>query len=150
MLPTHTDDGFLPAGIHSATWAEVVARFSGSTRRLRLLEGLHAALVHLAGACCRQVFIGGSFVTAKPEPKDVDVVWDVRGVDIDEVHAVFLDLNVGRTATLAIFGAEFFPSSIIEADSRLPFVEFFQRRKSDHTPIGIVVVSLDTLEDDAP
>jgi hypothetical protein len=83
MLPAHTADGFLPAGIHSASWEEVVDRLSGSARREALIEGLLAGLTHLAEAGCVRVLLAGSFVTTKQNPKDVDVLWHTAGVDPD-------------------------------------------------------------------
>jgi hypothetical protein len=143
MIPRHERSGLLPVGIHQASWPEFADRFGFSARRRRLLNGLKAALLHLAEAGCTAAFVGGSFVTTKAQPGDVDVVWDVTGVDPDQVHPVFLG-PAGRTHTIALFGAEFFPTTIIEADSDVTFVEFFQRTKNDR-PVGIVQVDLSTL-----
>ncbi len=143
MIPTHEEDGRLPKGIHSATWAEVVARFGGSTRRQMLLTGLHTVLSHLANAGCRTVFLGGSFVRTKAQPGDVDVVWDIAGVDPDLVHPMFLG-PAGRDVTVTLFGCECFPSHLIEASSGLPFAVFFQKTRDGHI-VGIVEIDLETL-----
>lgn len=144
MIPTHTDDGFLPEGIHTATWAEFAARFGFSPRRAALLAGLRAVLEHLAEAGCAAVLIGGSFVTTKRTPDDVDVLWSVYGVDPDLLHSMFLT-PAGRPAIKAKFGVDLFPSYLIEAASGLPFPEFFQRRKDDNGPCGVVDIYLVTL-----
>lgn len=147
VIPSFDTDGRLPKGIHSATWAELVERFGGSERRRFLLGGLFAPLTHFAEAGCQRVFIGGSFVTAKANPRDVDVLWDEIGVDLDIVHPVFLDLFNGPIATKMLFGAEFFPALLIEGRTRLTFLEFFQQTRGNE-PTGIVVIDLDTLERD--
>lgn len=144
MIPAHANGGLLPAGIHSTTWAEFVFRFGVSARRQRLLAGLHAALVHLAEAGCQRVLVGGSFVTTKVNPKDVDVCWHTEGVEPDLLNPIFLSPQ-GRTATLALFGAEFYPHFLIEAGTELPFPEFFQRTR-DGRVVGAVEIDLTTIE----
>src|SRR5437762_3066660 len=74
-IPDFTSIGDLPAGVHSASLAEVVARFGvGSPKRrlvsLRLERAyvLAAATKHLA-----RFVVFGSFVTDAVNPNDVDV-----------------------------------------------------------------------------
>jgi hypothetical protein len=143
MIARHTANGSLPAGIHDASWPEFAARFGFSARRRRLLNGLRAALLHLADAGCVSVIVGGSFVTTKANPGDVDVVWDIAGVDPGLLHPVFTS-PAGRVHTLALFGAEFFPNHITEANSNLSFVAFFQQSR-DGRAVGVVKVDLLTL-----
>jgi hypothetical protein len=47
----------LPAGVHAASWPDVVERFGGSARGARLLALLHEALPHLAQAGCHTLFL---------------------------------------------------------------------------------------------
>lgn len=74
-LPPFTASGDLPAGIHRATLRETLDRFgTGSPKRkvraLRLerIYRLASKTGHLA-----RLVVFGSFVTAKPEPNDMDV-----------------------------------------------------------------------------
>ncbi len=106
---------------------------------MRLLDGLAEALELLEAAGCRQVWLNGSFVTAKDEPGDFDACWDTEGVDLDEIDPVFLDLSAGRAAQKRRFGGEFFPN-VAEAGSGLVFAEFFQNER-DGSRKGIVVVN---------
>lgn len=73
--PDFNGDGDLPVGIHQATLAEVTEHFGkGSLRRemvARRLERIHG-FARSTGQLGRFV-IFGSFVTAKPEPNDVDI-----------------------------------------------------------------------------
>ena len=76
VLPELTDDGELPAGIHNSGWQEFVSRFGASSARRLWLSGRLRTILELAatgGQLCR-VFIWGSFVTAKPAPKDIDML----------------------------------------------------------------------------
>ena len=76
MLPSFTQSGDLPPGIHRANWPEIEERFgTGTDRRqhafakLRYLHGLASRTGYLA-----RFLIFGSFVSAVEEPRDVDVV----------------------------------------------------------------------------
>jgi len=129
VLP-HLDPetGLLPVGEHEASWDEVMERFGWNEKRRALLDGLGEALELLAGVGCRQVWLNGSFVTAKDEPGDFDACWDPDGVDLDEIDPVFLDLSAGRAAQKRRFGGELFPN-VIEAGSGLVFADFFQNER---------------------
>jgi hypothetical protein len=67
--------GDLPTGIHGATLAQVTERFGqGSPRRVTLGRRLQHVyqLVQQTG-CVARFILFGSFITAKPEPNDVDI-----------------------------------------------------------------------------
>lgn len=139
--PFDPESGLLPEGEHFGSWDEIVDRFGWNERRRSLLDGLAEALEMLRSVGCRQVWLNGSFVTAKDEPADFDACWDTAGVDLDEIDPVFLDLSAGRIAQKERFGGEFFPN-VIEAQSGLVFAEFFQNER-DGSRKGIVVVHLE-------
>lgn len=85
--------------------------------------------------------IDGSFVTAKKSPKDIDVCWDVDGVDAISLDSVFFEFDNARSAQKARFGAEFFPA---QAPQRLKtFLDFFQIDKETGEPKGIIELLLD-------
>jgi hypothetical protein len=127
-----------------ATWQELEKRFGGNRRRNRLLRGLKEALDLLHGAGCRRVYIDGSFVTAKKWPNDIDVCWDVEGVDPISLDSVFFDFSNARATQRSRFGAEFFPA---QAPQRLKtFLDFFQIDKVTGRPKGIIELRLDEQE----
>jgi hypothetical protein len=76
VLPELTDVGELPPGVHLAGWQEFQSRFGGSSPRRVWLSGRLRALLELAATNgkLRRIFIWGSFVTAKPSPKDLDIL----------------------------------------------------------------------------
>src|SRR5919109_4373198 len=96
--PFEPSTGLLPAGVHEATWEELVARFGWTPHRLALLAGLKAALDALRVAGCRRVYIDGSFVTAKEAPGDFDGCWEMPGVDPDLLDPVLLTFDNRRAA----------------------------------------------------
>ncbi len=76
MLPALNDDGDLPAGVHVANWTEFSECFGRGTgarvRALARLRYLHELAVRTGKL--RSFYVFGSFVSAVPEPRDVDVV----------------------------------------------------------------------------
>ncbi len=95
----------------------------------------------LAAVGCRQVWLNGSFVTAKDEPTDFDACWDTDGVDHDELDPVFLDLSAGRAAQKHLLRGELFPN-VMEAGSGVRFAEFFQKDRDGFSK-GIVVMKIE-------
>jgi hypothetical protein len=74
MLPFNAQ-GDLPSGVHQATLTEVIERFGhGAPERVRATERLQRVitLAQETGKLER-IFIWGSYVTAKPDPGDVDL-----------------------------------------------------------------------------
>jgi hypothetical protein len=79
-LPPFEPDGDLPEGLHQAHLTEFFARFgSGTPQRERVAARLRQAfdLVRPLEIISR-VIIWGSFVTAKLDPGDVDILWVTR------------------------------------------------------------------------
>ena len=88
MIPDF-DDGCLPDGVHDCTFDEVAARFGrfqGTDRRVRLTDRLAAYLddARRSGIVVA-VLIDGSYVTAKDDPDDIDLVV-VRRADVDTTN----------------------------------------------------------------
>jgi len=75
-LPPFNEEGDLPPGVHRATLSEVLERFGHGTVQRRTVADRLNRIYQLAastGQLARFV-IFGSFVTAKAEPNDVDIV----------------------------------------------------------------------------
>ncbi|MBZ0119757.1 MAG: hypothetical protein IT378_14350 [Sandaracinaceae bacterium] len=81
-IPDLDADGLLPQGLHDCTLDELDARFGrfgGSDMRPRLAAALRAYLEELKDAeVADHVVVDGSFVTAKDEPGDVDLIVALR------------------------------------------------------------------------
>ena len=77
MLPPLTADGVLPLGVHLAPVTEIITRFGGHNAvRRDMAQRLQRilALAHGTGQL-RRAFVWGSFVTAKLEPADIDLMF---------------------------------------------------------------------------
>ncbi|MDY7086395.1 MAG: hypothetical protein SYR96_14945 [Actinomycetota bacterium] len=83
MIPTlDSKTGFLPVGRYPCTEAEIVAQFvdhedfAGSLTRREIWDHWVATRSYLLDRIVAyKVWLGGSFVTAKLDPDDLDVVW---------------------------------------------------------------------------
>lgn len=79
-LPAFNNRGDLPEGVYTASLDEVVARFGRGTPQRQMVTTRFRriyALAHATGKMERFV-IFGSYVTAKLEPNDIDIILVVR------------------------------------------------------------------------
>lgn len=75
-LPPFNESGDLPPGVYQATLREVIDRFGCGSIRRQAVAGRLGRIYQLAvstGHMARLV-VFGSFVTAKAEPNDVDII----------------------------------------------------------------------------
>lgn len=104
MIPEFDDFGHLPVGGHECSWGEFYERFRINENREELCKKL-AEVVALAKNCgFLKVLIGGSFPTAKDNPKDMDLAW-ITDFDVtkDAVKPECIQLMEDR-ATAGNFG----------------------------------------------
>ena len=74
-IPPLRFDGHLPEGVYSATITEVARRFGSSTPRRKVLMKRLTHWVRLSQSVgAKRLLIDGSFVSAKENPGDVDVI----------------------------------------------------------------------------
>jgi hypothetical protein len=128
----------LPPGIHDSTLTEVYSRYVVNPTRQLLYNGLVRGLENLFLSGCPQVYLDGSYVTAKPIPNDYEVCWDMTFVDPALLDPVFFDFSNGRYNQKQKYLGEFFPAAIVEGVSGKPFLDFFQTDKSTGKQKGIV------------
>ena len=145
MIPAFEPDGNLPAGVHEASWQEVVDRLGTTAWRLRLVAGLLDALkaLHIAG--CDRVYVNGSFATAKGRPGDFDACWEIAGVDPGLLDPILLTFADGRAAQKARFLGELFPAESPADAAGTVFLAYFQRDRRTGRPKGIIAIDLGEL-----
>lgn len=139
--PCDLTTGLLPAGLHEASWDEIVDRYGWTPRRRTLLAGLRGGIDALQRAGCRQVYIDGSFVTATEEPGDFDVCWESSGVEGRLLDPVLLTFANGRAAQKAAYGGEFFIAESAADPHGTRYLAFFQQTRHG-TPKGIVALTI--------
>ena len=106
-------------------------RFGTNEHRKRLLAGLEKALVSLAKAGCRSVWLNGSFVSTKDRPEDYDGIWEYHGIRVDLLDPVFLDDTNNFKAMRDKFKGELYPE-------RGTYLHDFFRTDRGGTPKGVV------------
>ena len=75
-LPSLNHAGELPEGVHQATIDEVIAQFGSRTSQREIITARLQRIYQLAKDTgnLQRLIIFGSYITAKPEPNDIDVV----------------------------------------------------------------------------
>jgi hypothetical protein len=146
MLPDFDARGNLPPGIYEANWEAVAARFGTSPERRLLLVQLRAALDALAASGCRRAWLDGSFVgdverrLGRP-PGDVDVGWELAGVDLRRLAALapaLHPLQGSREERQRRFGGDYVA---VAAPLEVGVLASF-RRDREGRPKGLVLLHL--------
>ena len=75
-LPNLNLEGELPEGIHKTTIDEVVSQFGSGTSQREIVTARLQKIYQLAKGTgyLQRFLIFGSYITAKPEPNDIDVI----------------------------------------------------------------------------
>jgi hypothetical protein len=134
-MPPFTENGYLPPGIWAMSWADFWERYGYNSRRANLLSGLMFAIRLLIRSGCQTIYIGGSFVTNKERPNDIDGCFDGMGIDIGMLDPVFQDIDEQQ----ARFGCE------LRMDFMSAFQGFLQKNR-DGEAIGIVEIDLSSFD----
>ncbi|MFM6008693.1 MAG: DUF6932 family protein [Sphaerospermopsis kisseleviana] len=144
MIPKFEPNGNLTAGIHLSTCEEIEDILAFNQHRQQLLEGMKRVSEILKQAGCSRIYIGGSFVSRKAEPKDFDLLWDDQGVDFKLLQSLDINLfDAGRNKRLAqkqTYGGEIFQAYLYANDYE-NFIDFFQKDKNGNIR-GIIAIDL--------
>jgi hypothetical protein len=142
-LPQLNSAGELPAGVHQATMDEVLARFGRGTAQRQAVTARLQRIYDLARATRKldRFILFGSYITAKPDPNDVDIIlvmrddFDVQACD-KESRPLF---NHPRAAEA--FGASVFwiRPALLVLETLEEFIAHWQITR-DQTRRGIVEV----------
>ena len=132
MIP-ELKDGVLPAGLHLCTLEEVIAvfgQFRRSDRRIRLTEQL-MRYIHDAqrSGVVSAIVIDGSYVTAKEEPGDIDLIVALR-TDLDLTAEMRpMEYNIqSKTMVRKLYGFDVLPA-VDGSETYQRFLDFFSRVK---------------------
>jgi hypothetical protein len=141
-IPEFRDDGYLPEGLFLASEAEVTFCFGKSSRRRRFLVHRVRRWVELARQIqAPRLFIDGSFITAKPDPHDVDAV-----IFLPADFADLLAEGMESALELQEMLLTRRPEELFAAEDHLDWndwLEFFSRtREADGRRKGLVEVAL--------
>ena len=142
-LPNLNDSGELPEGVHRATIDEVIAQFGSGTSQREIITARLRRIYQLAKDTgnLQRLIIFGSYITAKPEPNDIDVVL-IFDDDFDiAVCSEEVKSFLNHQQAMEEFGASIFwirPSSLF-LETLDEFIAGWQAKR-DGTLRGIVEV----------
>ena len=136
MIPEFAiDEDFLIPGKHTVSWSEFVEAFGYTEQRMDLINGLKRAALDLRSCGCSMIYVDGSFVTKKFIPNDIDVCWDMTGVDgyrLEIVHPIFFDFSLAERNKKTNMDVNFFlPNGLKKAQTN-PFLIFFFKVKMEN------------------
>ena len=140
MVPNFKKSGLLPAGVHYSFWQEFIKRFGFNEHRQILLKSMEKGFKLLYKNGCENVYIGGSFVTDKPEPGDVDVCFDnsfMKWQQFQKKYPAFLLNEKGYYELYEKYKANFYPYNSYDDY----FLQFFQYSRSGEVK-GVVKLNL--------
>ena len=142
MIPEFTGDGLLPAGIHSASLDEFRQRFhvfAGSAQGLRVFERFERLFVESQrSGIVRRVIVGGSLVTAKPDPNDFDCILVLDPGIVGRILRPLQYNLVSRRMARRMFGGDVLPA--LDGSAAVDeYLGFFQSTR-DGEPVGVVEV----------
>jgi hypothetical protein len=141
-LPQFTDKGFLPPGVHQTTWQEFATRYGTTPRRQDLLANMEVLLHEAKAAGGEKVYVGGSFVSTKANPKDFDMTWKVDGRRIEDLRRIN-PLIVDREMQSVNLGGQLMVTYPNSPDGGV--LSFLQRNNRYRIPVGVVELDLNTL-----
>lgn len=133
MLPPFATSGRLPPGKHEATVPDFIDKFCSNNERKRYLGAFLALVQFATNAGAQDLLIGGSFVSSKPEPNDLDcVVVLERDSQIPEER---------KSIKLEGLTVDVFYCSAEQKEILASFVKLFSHSK-DGSEAGFVIVHL--------
>lgn len=114
-IPELDSRGLLPAGVHECTVEEIEVSFGhflASDRRPRLFRDLQRYVQEARTAeIGKFLIVNGSYVTAKPDPNDIDVLLVLRDdVDFGEPVPPFVYNSRSKRYVKREYGLDFYPA----------------------------------------
>lgn len=142
-LPGFTAGGFLPAGIHDATIGELAVRLGTNGRRLSMLEHFNVVLGRLRSEGYEAAYVGGSFVTRKARPGDLDVLFLKPGRNGLPSQSPSLDLQrLAGNRGIHLYPADGMPDvPPLPSGRHETYLEFMQHNRALES-VGIVRIPL--------
>jgi hypothetical protein len=141
-LPSFTESGDLPVGIHHASLQEISKRFATKTTKRKAI-GLRLERIYRLASESGQLarfIVFGSFVTSKPEPNDVDIFMLMEdSCDVSQITGEARLLFDHSTAQ-AHFGASiFWVRRLAAINGEEATIEYWQIKR-DGSQRGIVEI----------
>jgi predicted nucleotidyltransferase len=145
MLPTFNEHGFLPEGVWDCQIDEFISRFAvftvsdGRIRLFAKLKELLADLSKIEYIC--EIIIDGSYVTAKNEPNDIDIIISLEE-KFTETEPPFWIINTLDSTKLGRKYRFDVKIVIFESETYFEYLDFFQNVRQSKVRKGVVRLML--------
>jgi hypothetical protein len=140
MLESSAENGYLPPGEHPATLDEIEERFATNIRRREIMVGLRLVVDQMLQRGVQTIWVDGGFVTDKPRPKDVDVVYvPPPGADTSTWGSI---ASNNRQVTKDLYKVDLWTHPSPQGVGRVPIKDWFQLDRSD-VPKGIIALTVE-------
>lgn len=141
-LPGFTSNGALPSGEHTTDWQNFSKRFGFNAYRRRYLRCFESFVFDFRARGGEEVFIGGSFVTCKAMPSDIDFSIAMSRLERTKLEGLMIPKLQLRRKQLAPL--HFIPEYVAMDEGEFSAREFFKndKRGLNDNSIGIVVLKL--------
>lgn len=142
-LPSLTSKGFLPPGIHPTSWAEFATTYGTTPRRSALLANMEFLLQEARRTGhSDKIYVGGSFVSAKPNPVDFDLTWKISGKEIAKLQET-TPIVVNREHQKSLLGGQLMATYPNSPNGGV--LQFLMENRKYRIPVGVVELDLNTL-----
>lgn len=153
MIPPLDERGLLPAGRHTATLDAVRERFANSSpRRAELWQKFMTFINNELSpwASGFELAIGGSYLSDKDAPDDIDATLLVPPPKVNAIHRNILDVGsaLSRERLRGLYCVDFYVTLVGYGNDFSAFFEYVgeknaaQRNLREKDPRGIVIVRL--------
>jgi predicted nucleotidyltransferase len=133
-IPAFNQTGDLPVGVYQVTLSECLERFGQGSERRRQVSSTLVEISRLANGTGKldRVIVFGSYVTAKAEPRDVDIILVMKDdFEVEKCDAQAQPLFDHHRADLE-FGASVFwirPAMLLLDESLESFIARWQVKR---------------------
>lgn len=135
-IPNFTEQGILPEGIHQCSGNEFITRFCSKGSRDKFRKSFINILDFAKDKSARNVFIGGSFITDKEEPSDIDCLIEFY---LDRQIPSFIDCPLADNTCIDILYSSAESRNLTDS-----FICLFGKEKYRKEKKGIIQIQLDS------
>jgi hypothetical protein len=135
--------GFMPPGIHRATWEQLRKIFGTNALRKSHIQRLEEICTTLARAGCAAIYLGGSMISAKMQPFDFDACWQPEGVDINLLKEEAPELFQAYGARSMRFGGDIWMCFEPVTDGyrrETRALQFLQENRRQRVKVGVLLL----------
>ena len=133
-IPDFTHNGTLPPGIHLCSGTEFIDRFCKGEKRESFRKTIINILDFAQNKQARNIFVGGSFVTTKKNPSDIDCLIEFYK---DRQIPAFIDCPISEETTIDILYSSAESRNLTDS-----FITLLSSAKYTVEKVGVIQIDL--------